>query len=124
MAPDRAAFWWRVAERFGVPCTILVFAGMIVWCGGSWVGAEIAKPLINKHIEFLETTSEAIKLLRDGQDQVAKGQEQIAKSQEASREALFGAQKALIQNLESLDAISHVLINRTDKPEAKKGDTQ
>lgn len=78
----------RVADRFGVPCVIL---GVIIWFGRE---ASIAlhqtliKPVVESHIEFLDTTSKTLAEIGATQERQVETLEEIAHGQKDMREEL------------------------------------
>lgn len=81
MSVDRKDFWLRIAERFGVPCVILVFVGLSLAKAASWTADNIVTPLVERHIRFIDSTEGAM------EDQSAAMQA-IGDSTEAIKESV------------------------------------
>lgn len=47
-------FAMRVAERFGIPCVILL---LVLW----WARTDLVQPLLEQHFQFLESVTTANK---------------------------------------------------------------
>lgn len=76
----------RVAERFGVPVVLL---GILIWLGREAaisMHGTIVKPVVEAHVDFLETTSETLKEISAAQGQQAATLEELAHGQRELRE--------------------------------------
>lgn len=76
----------RVAERFGVPVVLL---GVIIWLGREaaiTLHGTLVKPVVESHVQFLETTSETLKEISSVQTQQAATLEELAHGQRELRE--------------------------------------
>lgn len=50
----------QIATNFGVAVAALVALGVAVWRAGVWIGRNIAQPVANRHIKFLDELSSAM----------------------------------------------------------------
>jgi hypothetical protein len=76
----------RVAERFGVPVVLL---GVVIWLGREaaiTLHGTLVKPVVESHVQFLETTSETLKEISTVQTQQAATLEELAHGQREMRE--------------------------------------
>jgi hypothetical protein len=76
----------RVAERFGVPVVLL---GVVIWLGREaaiTLHGSLVKPVVESHVQFLETTSETLKEISSVQTQQAATLEELAHGQRELRE--------------------------------------
>lgn len=46
--------WLNVLETFGVSVLIITFMGACVWKGGSWIGTNVIKPIVERYIILLD----------------------------------------------------------------------
>lgn len=86
MSRDRFEFWFRVAEKFGVPVVILVFVGCAGVQSASWVADNVVSPLVNRHVRFIDTTEDTMKEQTRNQAETAKALRQIGESTAAQSE--------------------------------------
>lgn len=78
----------RVADRFGVPCVILA---VMIWFGREAAVAlhqTLIKPVVESHIEFLDTTSKTLAEIGATQERQVETLEEIAHGQNELREKL------------------------------------
>lgn len=76
----------RVAERFGVPVVLL---GVVIWLGREaaiTLHGTLVKPVVESHVQFLETTSETLKEISTVQTQQAATLDELAHGQRELRE--------------------------------------
>ena len=76
----------RIAERFGVPVVLL---GVLIWLGREaaiTLHGTLVKPVVESHVQFLETTSETLKEISAAQGQQATTLEELAHGQRELRE--------------------------------------
>lgn len=76
----------RIAERFGVPVVLL---GVIIWLGREaaiTLHGTLVKPVVESHVEFLQTTSATLKEIGAVQAQQATTLEELAHGQRELRE--------------------------------------
>lgn len=52
--------WLDVLKTFGLPVVCLFALAMVVYRGLVWVGVNIAKPVADRHIKFLDELSTAM----------------------------------------------------------------
>jgi hypothetical protein len=67
----------RIADRFGVPCVILA---VILYFGREAAIAlhdSVVEPVVQSHVEFLESTKETMAKQADTLQELAKGQQEI-----------------------------------------------
>lgn len=55
------AFWFRAAERFGVPVVLLLLLCGVLISAGRWVGTEIIKPAADRHLQFIDSVELSVK---------------------------------------------------------------
>ena len=78
----------RVAERFGVPVVLL---GVLIWLGREaaiTLHGTLVKPVVESHVQFLETTSETLKEIGRTQEKQAETLEEIANGQREIQQVL------------------------------------
>ncbi len=71
----------RIAERFGVPVVLL---GVMIWLGREaaiTLHGTLVKPVVESHVQFLETTSETLKEISAVQGQQAETLQELAHGQ-------------------------------------------
>lgn len=76
----------RIAERFGVPVVLL---GVIIWLGREaaiTLHGTLVKPVVESHVEFLQTTSATLKEISTVQAQQATTLDELAHGQRELRE--------------------------------------
>lgn len=67
----------RIADRFGVPCVILA---VVLYCGREAAIAlhsTVVEPVVQSHIEFLESAKETMNKQADTLQELARGQQEI-----------------------------------------------
>jgi hypothetical protein len=67
----------RIADRFGVPCVILA---VVLYFGREAAIAlhdSVVEPVVQSHVEFLESTKETMAKQADTLQELAKGQQEI-----------------------------------------------
>jgi hypothetical protein len=67
----------RIADRFGVPCVILA---VILYFGREAAIAlhdSVVEPVVQSHVEFLESTKETMAKQADTLQELARGQQEI-----------------------------------------------
>lgn len=67
----------RIADRFGVPCVILA---IVLWFGREAAIAlheTVVEPVVQSHVEFLESAKETMSKQADTLQELAKGQQEI-----------------------------------------------
>lgn len=78
----------RVADRFGVPCVLLT---VVIWFGREAAIAlhdTLIKPVVESHIEFLDTTRETLSEIGAVQQSQAMTLQELANGQKSIRETL------------------------------------
>jgi hypothetical protein len=76
----------RVAERFGVPVVLL---GVMIWLGREaaiTLHGSLIKPVVESHVQFLETTSETLREISAVQGQQATTLQELAHGHRELRE--------------------------------------
>lgn len=71
----------RIGERFGVPVLLL---GVIIWLGREaaiTLHGTMVKPVVESHVQFLETTSETLREIGNVQSQQAVTLRELADGQ-------------------------------------------
>lgn len=84
----------RIAERFGVPVVLLA---VLIWLGREaaiTLHGSLVKPVVESHVQFLETTSETLKEISGVQTQQAATLQELAHGQRELTEQV----KAAIKN--------------------------
>jgi hypothetical protein len=67
----------RIADRFGVPCVILA---VVLYFGREAAIAlhdSVVEPVVQSHVEFLESTKQTMAKQADTLQELAKGQQEI-----------------------------------------------
>jgi hypothetical protein len=67
----------RIADRFGVPCVILA---IVLWFGREAAIAlheTVVEPVVQSHVEFLESAKETMSKQADTLQELARGQQEI-----------------------------------------------
>lgn len=79
-----ATLWGRLAERYGIPSVLL---GLLLWWGGHasdqvarWVATDVAAPLIQTHVETLQTLQQTQKEIVKATQDTARSMNQIERS--------------------------------------------
>jgi hypothetical protein len=49
-----ADYWMQMAERVGIPMTILFFFGMAVWLSLRWLAKRIFEPIAKSHVDLVD----------------------------------------------------------------------
>jgi len=71
----------RIADRFGVPCVILA---VVLYFGREAAIAihnTVVEPVVQSHVEYLDTTAETLKEIGQAQQQQAKTLDEISRGQ-------------------------------------------
>lgn len=71
----------RIAERFGVPVVLLAVLIFLGREAAISLHGTLVKPVVESHIEFLETTSETLKEISSVQTQQAQTLDELAHGQ-------------------------------------------
>ena len=88
----------RIAERLGVPVVLLA---VIMWCAreaAMSLSQTVLEPIVQSHVEFLDTTRETLKEIGHTQAQQAETLQEIAVGQNEIRQAVLGSKHATEQN--------------------------
>ena len=88
----------RIAERLGVPVLLL---GCVLWCAREAaisLSQTVLEPIVQSHVEFLDTTRETLKEIGHTQAQQAETLQEIAVGQNEIRQAVLGTKHATEQN--------------------------
>lgn len=67
----------KIADRFGVPCVILA---VVIWFGREAaiaIHGSIVEPVVQSHVEFLESAKATMAKQADTLQELAKGQQEI-----------------------------------------------
>lgn len=80
MSVDKKEFWFRVAEKFGVPVVILAFVGVALVSGARWTADNVVSPLVNRHIRFIDTTEETMEKQASNDAEQTEALKQISQS--------------------------------------------
>lgn len=75
------SFQW-IAEKLGIPtlfCTVLCSA---IYFTASWVATNIGKPVVEKHVEFLDTEQKAMKVIAESSVKQTENMERQSKQME------------------------------------------
>lgn len=81
----------RIGERFGVPVALLA---VIIWLGREaaiTLHGSLVKPVVESHVQFLETTSETLKEISSVQTQQAATLQELAHGQRELSERVKAA---------------------------------
>jgi len=88
----------RLGERLGVPVLVLA---VLLWCareGAMSLSTTVLQPIVQSHVEFLDTTRETLKEIGHTQAQQAETLQEIAVGQNEIRQAVLGTKHATEQN--------------------------
>lgn len=53
--------WQWVAEKLGIPVAFCVVLCYAIYATGTWTASHVFEPLVQKHIQFLETEQQVMK---------------------------------------------------------------
>jgi hypothetical protein len=67
----------RIADRFGVPCVILAVLLYFGREAAIAIHGSIVEPVVQSHVEFLESAKETMAQQADTLQELAKGQQEI-----------------------------------------------
>lgn len=67
----------RIADRFGVPCVILAVLLYFGREAAIAIHGSIVEPVVQSHVEFLESTKETMHQQAQTLQELAKGQQEI-----------------------------------------------
>ena len=84
----------QIAERFGIPFAVLVAVGYATWRGARWFGVEVAKPLTERHLKFLDAQEQCLDKMCDTLSAVESTQRQIVDVQKEHLAICRGHDKA------------------------------
>ena len=88
----------RIAERLGVPVLLLA---VVLWCAREAaisLSQTVLEPIVQSHVEFLDTTRETLQEIGHTQAQQAETLQEIAVGQNEIRQAVLGTKHATEQN--------------------------
>lgn len=88
----------RLAERLGVPVAVLA---VVLWCcreAAISLSQTVLQPIVQSHVEFLDTTRETLKEIGHTQAQQAETLQEIAVGQNEIRQAVLGQPHTTGQN--------------------------
>ena len=69
--------WLQIGQSFGVPVLLLVFIGLGLWRAGMWMATTVIKPIMERHLRFLDTLERTIVGQENILDDLAKNQERL-----------------------------------------------
>lgn len=75
----------RIADRFGVPCVILAVVMYFGREAAVAVHNTVVEPMVQSHVEFLDTTAETLKEIGDVQRQQAETLAELSHGQSELR---------------------------------------
>lgn len=78
----------RVADRFGVPCAILAIVMYFGREAAIAMHRTVMEPIVQGHLEFLDTTAETLKEIGQVQRQQATALQELAHGQRELHEAI------------------------------------
>lgn len=67
-----APSWLQIVEKIGIPMGILAVFSWGFWKSAQWAGTKIILPIHERHMQFLDSLEDTLKMLAGGQDQLAK----------------------------------------------------
>jgi hypothetical protein len=67
----------RIADRFGVPCVILAVVLYFGREAAIALHSTVVEPVVQSHVEFLESAKETMAKQADTLQELAKGQQEI-----------------------------------------------
>jgi len=81
----------RVADRLGVPCAILALILFFGREAAVAIHATVLEPIVESHIQFLDTTSETLKEIGQVQRQQADALQELSRGQKDLHETVVNA---------------------------------
>ena len=92
---ESSPWWAKLLDRYGIPTVLLAITIFAAWSGVKWVATEVGKPLVTRHIVFVDGV----------QGQVEKQTDILRELAEVNR----GTQKIMLENQIILkDAVDHM----------------
>jgi hypothetical protein len=95
---DSRTWYLSVLERFGYPTFVTLVLGYAMYCGASWTGENVAKPLVSGHLRFMEEMTTLSRKQTENMTEVLKTQETLMHQQAE----LTAANKEIVKSLEAL----------------------
>ena len=81
----------RVADRLGVPCVILAIILFFGREAAVAIHRTVIEPIVQNHIQFLDTTSETLKEIGQVQRQQADALQELSRGQKDLHETVVNA---------------------------------
>lgn len=75
------SFKWT-AEKLGIPTLFCVALCFAIYRTGSWAAINIGKPVVDKHIEFIDTEQKSMKVIADNSTKQTENMERQSKQME------------------------------------------
>lgn len=95
---DTRPWWFGAIERFGYPTVMSLVLGWALYAGVSWLGTNVAVPLVEGHLKFMAVTEELGRRQAENMTQVLKTQETLSRQQAELAEN----NKEIVRTLEAL----------------------
>lgn len=76
------SFKWT-AEKLGIPTLFCVALCFAIYRTGSWAATNIGKPVVDKHLEFIDTEQKSMKVIADNSMKQTENMERQSKQMEA-----------------------------------------
>jgi len=83
----------RIADRFGVPCVILAVVMFFGREAAIALHGTVVEPMVQSHVEFLDTTAETLKEIGKVQHQQATTLQELAAGQRDLHEIVKSIRK-------------------------------
>jgi hypothetical protein len=69
--------WVQVAQTFGLPVVLLLLLLLALWRVLRWTGDNVVKPLVAKHLEFMDSAMKAMGTLATNMEAQTRSLAQI-----------------------------------------------
>ena len=69
--------WKWIAEKLGIPTMFLLLICFALYTSVSWTVQNVAKPVVEKHLEFLETEQNSMRTIADSSSKQTTSVEKI-----------------------------------------------
>lgn len=71
-----------IAEKLGIPTFFLCILCYAVYSAAVWAADNIGKPVVTKHIEFIDTEQKSMKIIADNSTKQTENMERQSKQME------------------------------------------
>lgn len=80
--------WAAILRDIGVPAAMLLVLARGLWVGGKWVGDHVVRPLVERHLRFVDDVSKTLLAVRKSSFRMARAQSQFVKAHVSLIESL------------------------------------